>query len=426
MPAAGHRAAGSARRKKSVGGAAPPSAAPETKARPPEPRPAAPAAPQPSVRVRTETLDRLLSSVGEVILASSQLRTKAAGNGQAAAELENGLDRMERMVGDLQRRALRLRTAPLLRVVDALPRTAREVASGLGKQVEVELRGAELELDRAILDRLADPLVHLVRNAVDHGIETPERRREAGKPPAGRLLIDARRERDHVRISVSDDGRGIDLESVLRRAVEAGILHADLAADLAPSDVAALVFRPGVSTAATVSEVSGRGVGMDAVKATIEGLGGRVELESRSGLGTTTTLLVPLTAALQRVLLVELGTEQVAIPIAKVERVVEAELAAIEEAGHEAFTIVDDQPLLVIDLAARLGIEPGARGPIVPLVLAELREQRVALLVDRLARQQEIYVKPLPRLLAAARGLAGLTVLGDGRPVFLLDVNQLT
>jgi two-component system chemotaxis sensor kinase CheA len=378
------------------------------------------------VRVRTETLDRLLSSVGEVILASSQLRTKAAGNCQAAAELDNGLDRMERMVGDLQRRALRLRTAPLLRVVDTLPRTAREVASSLGKQVEVELRGAELELDRAILDRLADPLVHLVRNAVDHGIETPERRREAGKPSAGRLVIDARRERDHVRISVSDDGRGIDLESVRRRAIEAGILHADLAADLAPADVAALVFRPGVSTAAAVSEVSGRGVGMDAVKATIEGLGGRVELESRPGLGTTTTLLVPITAALQRVLLVELGTEQVAIPIAKVERVVEAELAAIERSGHEAFTIVDDQPLLVIDLAARLGIEPGARGRIVPLVLAELREQRVALLVDRLDRQQEIYVKPLPRMLAAARGLAGLTVLGDGRPVFLLDVNQLT
>jgi two-component system chemotaxis sensor kinase CheA len=314
----------------------------------------------------------------------------------------------------------------LLRVVDALPRTAREVAASFGKTVEVELRGAELELDRAILDRLADPLVHLIRNAIDHGIESPELRREAGKPAAGRLVIEARRERDHVRISVSDDGRGIDLESVRRRAVEVGILHADLAADLAPADVAALVFRPGVSTAVTVSQVSGRGVGMDAVKATIEGLGGRVELESRAGLGTTTTLLVPITAAMQRVLLICLGAEQVAIPITKVERVVEVERAGIEQAGHEAFAIVDDQPLLVIDLAARLGIPCGARGPVVPLVLEELREQRVALLVDRLDRQQEIYVKPLPRLLAAARGLAGLTVLGDGRPVFLLDVNQLT
>jgi len=376
--------------------------------------------------VRTETLDRFLSSVGEVILASSQLRTKAGDGGQTSGGLSAGLDRMERVVGDLQRRALGLRTAPLLRVVDALPRAAREVAAGLGKSVEVELRGAELELDRAILDRLADPLVHLIRNAVDHGIEAPDVRRESGKPLAGRLVIDARRERDYVRISVSDDGRGIDLESVRRRAVEAGVLHADLAADLAPADVAALVFRPGVSTAAAVSEVSGRGVGMDAVKAAIEGLGGRVELESRTGLGTTTTLLVPITAAMQRVLLVGLGAEQVAIPIAKVERVVEAALDALEVAGRETFTIVDDQPLLVIDLAARLGIEPALRGAVVPLVLAELREQRVALLVDRLDRQQEIYVKPLPRLLASARGLAGLTVLGDGRPVFLLDLNQLT
>jgi two-component system chemotaxis sensor kinase CheA len=378
------------------------------------------------VRVRTETLDRLLSSVGEVILASSQLRTRANEGGSGSAELAGGLDRMERLVGDLQRRALGLRTAPLLRVVEALPRTAREVASALGKRVELELRGAELELDRAILDRLADPLVHLVRNAVDHGIETPELRQERGKPSAGRIVIDARRERDHVRLSVSDDGRGIDLDSVRRRAVEAGVLHADLAADLAPADLAALVFRPGISTATGVSEVSGRGVGMDAVKSTIESLGGRVELDSRAGLGTTTTLLVPITAALQRVLLVGLGEEQVAIPIAKVERVVEAERSAIEEAGGESFTVVDDQPLLVIDLAARLGIASPARTRVVPLVLAELREQRVALLVDRLDRQQEIYVKPLPRLLASARGLAGLTVLGDGRPVFLLDVNQLT
>jgi two-component system chemotaxis sensor kinase CheA len=365
--------------------------------------------------------------VGEVILASSQLRSQAASHGlQGSAELDAGFDRMERMVGDLQRRALTLRTAPLLRVLDTLPRLARELAATLGKSVEVELRGAELELDRAILDRLADPLVHLVRNAVDHGLEAPEARRANGKPSVGRIVLEARRERDHVRLSVSDDGRGIDLDSVRRRAVEAGVIHADLAADLPPTEIAALVFRAGVSTAAGVSEVSGRGVGMDAVKATIEGLGGRVELDSEAGLGTTTTLLVPITAALQRVLLVELGTEQVAIPISKVERVVEAERSAIEEAGHEAFTIVDDQPLLVIDLAARLGIEPGARGAVVPLVLAELREQRVALLVDRLDRQQEIYVKPLPRMLAAARGLAGLTVLGDGRPVFLLDVNQLT
>ena len=180
-----------------------------------------------------------------------------------------------------------------------------------------------------------------------------------------------------------------------------------------------------MSTAAAVSEVSGRGVGMDAVKAAIEALGGRVELESKPGLGTATTLLVPITAAVQRVLLVGVGAETVAIPIAKVERVVEVAREAIEVTGNERFTVVDDQPVLVIDLAARLGIASASRSATLPLVLADLREQRVALQVDRLDRQQEIYVKPLPRLLANARGLSGLTVLGDGSPVFLLDVGQL-
>ena len=165
----------------------------------------------------------------------------------------------------------------------------------LGKSVEVELRGAELELDRSILDRLHDPLVHLVRNAVDHGLEMPAVRKQESKPLAGRLEIDARREKDSIRISVTDDGRGIDLEAVRDRAVSRGLLHADLAEDLPPQEIARLVFRPGLSTASEISGFSGRGVGMDAVKATIESLGGQVELDSRPGLGTTTSLVVPVT-----------------------------------------------------------------------------------------------------------------------------------
>ncbi len=387
------------------------------------PAPTAPA-PAPTLRVRTETLDRLLSSVGEVVLSASQIRTSAVHTAQTAA-LGSGLDRMDRVVGDLQRRALSLRTAPLLRVLEALPRMAREIARELGKQVELELRGAELELDRAILDRLSDPLVHLVRNAVDHGLEAPDRRSLAGKPAIGRIVIDARREKDHVRLSVSDDGRGIDLERVRERAIEAGVLHADLADDLPPEEIAALIFRAGLSTATSVSKVSGRGVGMDAVKATVEALGGRVELESRPGLGTTTTLVVPISAAVQRVLLVGVGGETVGIPIAKVERVIELDAQALETAGREQFAIVEDEPVPVIDLRRRLRLRETKSGATMRLVLAELRQSRVGLLVDRLEGQQEIYVKPLPRLFARARGLAGLTVLGDGRPVFLLDLNQL-
>jgi two-component system chemotaxis sensor kinase CheA len=376
--------------------------------------------------VRTDTLDRFLSSVGEVILSASQLRNVAdEGSIERSASVATGFDRMDRVVGDLQRRALDLRTAPLLRVMEQLPRVARELARQLDKSVQVELAGAELELDRSILDRLSDPLVHLIRNAVDHGLEAPDARHEAGKPAAGRILIQARRERDSIRVSVEDDGAGIDLEAVRARAVAAGLLHGDLAEDLPPDQIAALVFRPGLSTRQEVSDVSGRGVGMDAVKATIEALGGRVELSSRSGLGTVTSLVVPITAAIQRVLLAGLGDETVALPIGKVERIVELEAAAIERAGHESFALIDDVPVLVLDLGETLGLTPEPREGAVHLVLAEIRGERVGLRVERLEGQQEIYVKPVPALLTGLRVLAGLTVLGDGRPIFLLDPNQL-
>ena len=361
-----------------------------------------------------------------MILTSRQVRTVADVDGLApTAALATGFDRMDRQVGDLQRSALGLRTAPLLRVMETLPRLARSIASQIGKQVDVDMRGAELELDRSILDRLGDPLVHLVRNAVDHGLEDAETRREQGKSPSGRIVVDARRDKNSIRIAVIDDGRGIDFDAVRSRAVEAGVLHADLADDLPPDEIASLVFRPGLSTKEEVSDISGRGVGMDAVKATIEGLGGQVELHSRQGLGTTTSIVVPITAAVQRVLLVGVGEDMVALPIAKVERILEVESAAIEHAGSESFTLIGDEPTLVIDLSTRLGMHCAPPGELVPLVLAEVRGERVAIQVERLAGQEEIYVKPVPEPLGCARALAGMTVLGDGSPIFMLDLNQL-
>jgi two-component system chemotaxis sensor kinase CheA len=376
------------------------------------------------VRVRTETLDRFLGAVGEVILSSSQLRT-VAGEEQMGADLSAGFDAVERRVTELQRRVLDLRTTPLLRVMETLPRTARQLAEKLGKRVEVELRGAELDLDRSILDRLNEPLLHVVRNAVDHGIETPAARVAAGKSETGHLTIAARREKDSIVIDVSDDGAGIDLDSVRDRAIDAGLLHPGLAEDLPPAEVAALIFRPGVSTAAEVSAVSGRGVGMDAVKATIESLGGIVELRSERGQGTTTSVVVPITAAVQRVLLCEVSGERVALPITKVERILEVPAESVERSGPESFALIDDEPVLVIDLAERLAVPGPPPGAAVPLVLVDIRGEPVAVRVERFAGQQEIYVKPVPELLAAVRLLAGFTVLGDGSPVFLLDLNHL-
>jgi two-component system chemotaxis sensor kinase CheA len=402
-------------------------AAPESVPTDPAVGPVAPAAPtlNPSVRVRTETLDRFLSAVGEVILSSSQLRTGVARYSQDP-EVADGFDRVDRRVAELQRRVLELRTAPLVRVTDNLPRTVRQLAEKLGKRVEVEVVGAELELDRSILDRLGEPLLHLVRNAVDHGLEKGSDRIAAGKSEIGKIRIEARRQKDSIVIDVCDDGRGIDLASVCRRAVAAGLIHADLAADLPPEQVAAFIFHPGLSTAQAVSEVSGRGVGMDAVKATIESLGGGVELRTEAGRGTTTTFFVPITAAVQRVLLVRIADERVALPIAKVERILEVSDDSIEEAAGDSFALIDDEPIPVFRLARELRIDAdeSAKGS-VQIVISEVRGERVALLVDRFEGQQEIYVKPVPDLLASVRILAGLTVLDDGSPVFLIDLNHL-
>ena len=381
--------------------------------------------PPPSVRVHTDTLDRFLSTVGEVILNTSQVRTAAAVyEATKAPDLAEGLDRMDRVVGELQRRALDLRTTPVLRILDPLPRVARELAERSGKRVEVELLGAELELDRSILDRLSDPLVHLLRNAVDHGVETPEARVAAGKSDVGRIVVEARREKDSIRISVSDDGAGVDLGRVKARAIEAGVIHRDLADDLPPEQIAAFIFHPGLSTRDEISEISGRGVGMDAVKASIESLGGSAQVVSDAGRGTVTSLLVPITAAVQRVLLLGLGDEIVALPISKVERVLEMRGDRIERSGSEAFAMVDDELVPVFDLADGLALQPNPGGELVHLVLTEVRGERVALLAERIDGQQQIYVKPVPELLSRKRALAGLTILGDGRPVFLVDLNQ--
>lgn len=388
------------------------------------------------MRVRTEVLDRFLSTVGEVILSSNQLRTSAATAGSSASKLESRLNRMDRVVGELQRRALELRTTRLERIVEPLPRVARDLAQRLGKRVQVEIRNADVELDRSILDRLSDPLVHLIRNSVDHGIESAAERLARRKPETGLITIDAARERDSIRISVRDDGGGIDLERVREHAVAAGLLISDLACDLPPAEIAALIFYPGLSTAKSVSEVSGRGVGMDAVRSTIEALGGRVELSTELGVGTAIDLVVPVTAAVQRVLIVDAAGGHIAIPVGRVERIVEVAWDAVQIAARESFALIDGEPLPLVFLGSAIAARPpaapsgsaarnGAERAVLTLLLTDVRGERVALCVDRVRSQEQIYLKPVPALLAGLKALAGLTLLGDGRPVFLLDLNQL-
>ena len=268
-----------------------------------------------------------------------------------------------------------------------------------------------------------------MRNAVDHGIEAPAARAAAGKPEAGRIAIDARREKGHVRIEVRDDGAGIDLERLRARAVEAGLLHPDLAADLTPrADRGAGLPRRASRPREQVTEISGRGVGMDAVRATVESLGGNVEIETQRGRGTDhAAARADHGRGAARAAGARLGGETVALPIAKVERIVELPASSASSAsGADAFALIDDELVPGARPGRRACASARRRAPSVQaLVLTEVRGERVALRAERVLGQQQIYVKPVPELLAGVRALAGLTILGDGRPVFLLDLNQV-
>lgn len=360
------------------------------------------------------------------MLAASRLRSVSIGGGPPDPELlAAGLDRVDEVLGDLQRRALELRTAPLGRITDSLPRLARDLGASLGKRVSLVVEAASIELDRSILDRLGDPLLHLVRNAVAHGIEPPAKRRASGKSETGVVRIDARRERDTIELSVADDGGGVDVEAVRRRAVETGLVPADLADDLPPAEIVRLTLRPGLSTADAISEVAGRGVGLDAVAIAVRTLGGAIDMRSEPGQGSTVVLRVPLSAAVQRVLRVGIGDECVAIPIGRIDRIEEVDAATIERSGQEAFVPIDGHPLPLLELSALLAIEPAACGPRALVLLTEAAGQRMALRIDRLLGQEEVFVKPVPPLLSGLRALCGVTVAADGRPVFVIEPARL-
>jgi two-component system chemotaxis sensor kinase CheA len=378
------------------------------------------------VRLRPEIVDRFLAGIGELMQRQSRLEALAHGApawpGQLAFDAELG--DMQRVVSELRRRALDLRTTPVRRVLERLPRVASELARSLEKRVSVELFGEEVEVDRAVLDHLDEPLLHLVRNAVDHGIERPEQRERAGKPAVGTVAIHARRESGRLHLRVEDDGGGLDVEAVRRAAVRRGLLPEAVAEDLPLARAAELLFEPGMSTREHVSEVSGRGVGLDAVKRTLESLGGSVTLESRPGAGTRFDLEVPSMVALQRVLIVEVSKAALALATSRIEAVLDVAEGEVERTGREAFFVYRDEPLPLVDLSERVGfarIEPGYGA----IVLVEVRGFRLGLLVERAVRECEVFVRPVPAILAALEPLGGAAILPDGVPVFLLEIAAL-
>jgi len=389
-------------------------------------RPEGPAEPARTVRVRAEMLDEFLDVSGELLLATARLRELGRAMPEAGRRAhEEGVDRLQAIAKDLHGRVMSARMTPLTGLSDRLPRAARDLARRTGKQVDVVVTGAEIEVDRALLDEISDPILHLLRNAVDHGIESAADRIAAGKRPTGRIEVSARRERDRVILEVSDDGRGMAPDSLRRSAVARGAIGAEEAAALPDPEALLLACLPGVSTAGEVTDVSGRGVGMDAVKRSVESLSGTFAIESRPGAGTRFTMRLPLTVAMQPVLLVRVGQEVVAIPVSKVHGASQARIEALDRAGGAPQLAFGGGHVPVHDLGVLLGTGPATDGRRHSIVITDGEEGRVGLAVDQLLGQEEAVLKPLHGPLSLVPGLSAVTVLGNGRPVFVLDVPRL-
>ena len=377
-----------------------------------------------SVRVRTELLDDFLELAGELLLATARLRELGKRLPEANRPvLEEGVDRVHSLAKEMHGRVMGARMTPVAVVTDQLPRAVRDVARRRNREVELSVEGAEIELDRAILDALGEPLLHVLRNAVDHGIEDAESRVQSGKPLRGQVSVSVRRTRDRVIVEVADDGRGMDADALRASAVARGALNAEAAAHLPRGEALLLACLPGVSTAKDVSDVSGRGVGMDAVKRAVERVGGTLELDSEPGRGTRVTFRLPLTVAVLQLLLVQAGGEVLGLPITKVLGVVEASLGA---AGAGASVLDHNQARVPVHgLATLLGFPEAVASGARPFVVMEADSGPVALAVDVLVGQEEVVLKALSRPLNQLPGLAGVTILGSGRPLFILDVPRL-
>jgi two-component system, chemotaxis family, sensor kinase CheA len=380
-----------------------------------------------TVRIRTDILDDFTDSVGELLLVKSKLRMLA--NESTQNELGELVDDVEGLVRDLHTRVVMARLTPLSQITDWLPPMVRKLARQLKKQVQFEIADNQVELDRAILDELSSPLVHLIRNAIDHGAETAEERAAIGKPPSMRLRLSANRQGDMVCLELADDGKGIAPKAILQRAIEKDMITPEQGAILTQTEILELICQPGFTTANEVSETSGRGVGMDAVRATLERLGGHLGIKSDLGTGTVFTMRLPLTMAIVKVLVIGLdegGQNDVyAIPIHRVERALDLRLYTIEQNQKHRFLNIEGQLVPLLDLPAELGFAVSSDQASDVGVLVKEGERRKAFCIGHIIGQEEVMIKPLGPPLSTLQYLSGGAILGDGRTAYILEPTQL-
>ncbi|PTS76478.1 chemotaxis protein CheA [Stenotrophomonas sp. HMWF023] len=399
----------------------------------PAPSPAPPAAGKPApnkpvaeaehtVRVDTKRLDAIVNLIGELVLSRNRLKTLRAR--LRDEELDRAVSTLDIATARLQSAVMRTRMQPVGKVFSRFPKVARDVARSLKKEVDLELIGAETELDRNLVEALADPLVHLVRNAIDHGVETPELREAQGKPRMGHVRLSAQQEGDYVSIEVQDDGAGIDPEKLRAKAREKGLIDPEAAARLSSEECLHLVFLPGFSTKQQVTDISGRGVGMDVVQSRIRELSGQIQIQSELGRGSRFMIRVPLTLAILPTLLVQAGEDVYALPLARVMEVLHAPRTSLGWFDGRAVLDRRSHTLALVDLRQWLDVTPAA-SPLLTIVVLQAGEARFGLVVDQVRGREEVVIKPLPKALRGLRGYAGATLIGDGRMALILDVDGL-
>lgn len=378
-----------------------------------------------SIRVNVNVLDSLMNLVGELVLTRNQLLQLARGDEESKYGAPIG--HLNRVTTDLQEGVMKTRMQPIGNAWSKLPRLVRDLSQVTGRQIELEMSGAETELDRTVLDAIKDPLTHMVRNSADHGVETPEERRALGKPETGRIKLNAYHEGGHVIISIEDDGRGINTARVLQKAVERGLVSESDAAKLSHNEILQLVFRPGFSTAEKISSVSGRGVGMDVVKTQVEHIGGTVDLLSVQGEGSTVRIKIPLTLAIISALVVESGGESFAIPqlgVVELVRLAAEDSNRIERIHDKEVFRLRDRLLPLVHLDQAMGLDDVApeEDRDINIVVVQVGDEQFGLIVSEVFDTEEIVVKPVGMLLKDISVYQGTTILGDGRVIMILDV----
>jgi len=377
-----------------------------------------------TVRVDTARLDDIMNMVGELVLVRNRLvRLGLNSNDEAMSKAVSNLDVV---TADLQTAVMKTRMQPIKKVFGRFPRLVRDLARQLKKEITLELVGEETDLDKNLVEALADPLVHLVRNAVDHGCETPEEREAAGKSRCGKVILSAEQEGDHILLSISDDGKGMDANILRGIAVKKGLMDKDAADRLSESDCYNLIFAPGFSTKTEISDVSGRGVGMDVVKTKIAQLNGSLNIYSTLGQGSKIVIKVPLTLAIMPTLMVMLGNQAFAFPLVNVNEIFHLDLSRTNVVDGQEVVIVRDKalPLFYLKrwLVASAAHEEQREGHVVMLSVGT---QRIGFVVDQLVGQEEVVIKPLGKMLQGTPGMSGATITGDGRNALILDVPSM-